>query len=226
MEYLKWQKEVLDSKAKHIVAQVCRRSGKTTVATDWAVQESKRRYGIHIGCSVAYIVNTEDQKRLVFGEIMAQCGSSVSAAFLSEGKVSFSWGGTIIILTKHQVGFNTRGQCFDAAVFDDAGYMEDKVYEEVLPRLMNRSDYRVLILTGRLSQGSIAYKVVNNVENVHTIQWDYLNMIEERIWTSEQARNLQQEISTEAFQKEFGPWTVRPGKTHKTNQDFSVLLRK
>ena len=222
MEFLRWQKQVLESKTKLTFAQAARRAGKSTVGAEWIVKQAYQHR------NVMYVAPSPVECESVFSYIMYEHADKVySASTTLPMHITLNNGGTIRFVSSTLM---TIGLRVGAIAYDEPERIKADMYLSTMVCMSNfLSGGRILAIGGNMDkQNTVADMLHKMSESVPTtfVYCDYLDMISDGIWTAEQARKIQEEITLESFRKEFGPWKVDVGETYKTNKDFAILLER
>lgn len=141
--------------------------------------------------------------------------------------ITLNNGGTIRFVNSTLM---TIGLRVGAIAYDEPERIKADMYLSTMVCMSNfLSGGRILAIGGNMDkQNTVADMLHKMSESVPTtfVYCGYLDMISDGIWTAEQARKIQEEMTPESFRKEFGPWKVEAGETHKTNKDFTILLQR
>lgn len=221
---LRWKAKVLNSEKNFIMAEVPRRSGKTTTAIEWAIkqtEEDKR---------VLYVTPTHRASRNIFDRLMATYGEDVNRAHRSSTfhiSITFSWGGGIDFLSAGNFR-GAEGRRMGALVFDEPGDIIGEVFEAALATVIENPNSRILSVGKGIENGGMAYgalKVLAGLmdkEDVEEVRTDYLDLVHSGLWSMEQVeKHMQGNVEEESE-----VLIELEASGGMKNQDFLVLLKK
>lgn len=163
-----WYDEVIRSKDRYIIVDAPRSSGKTFVAEEWAVKQSRSTYfSPRMNKKVLYVAANHESTKQSFLHVMERHNNQVSAARSSQMNITFDWGGSIQFVSspfKHQI----RGQRFDAIVFDEPNFISVEDYMEAMVATTEASNNRrmLTVSTGYTSNASEFIKEIGDYADV------------------------------------------------------------
>jgi hypothetical protein len=200
----KWQKEAI---SKHMVlVRAARRSGKTYAAVQWARKAGKR---------VLYVVPFSGMVESVINSFVNLYPMGLHTVQKNRGYIAWADGTEIDVIAQSEHA--VRGRRIDAVVLDEAGYIDDKFLVRVL--MCCTADKLFAVYTVDKTK---SVKLIQEMPMVEHMSVDYLDMIEQGIFTAADIRQYKDYVTHEVFEAEFGPFprTDKQG----TNKYYKYLL--
>lgn len=135
------QQEILDALERFLVAACGRQVGKTMTAIRWAVDEASRTGGLVWWCAPTYAAAMRG-----WGDMMRFLPRKYRTVVKSERKVVLAGGGEIQFVSADNPD-NLRGETLSGLVIDEAAYVADYVYHDVLMPMLSTTLGRVLLIS-------------------------------------------------------------------------------
>ena len=202
MKNFKWQKEALGHKS--IMVRASRRAGKTTAALQWARSAGRRvLFVVPYQVSIAPAMNSFIQ---MYSREVSRYETNPCVVHMLDGTQI-----TFIASTSSAM----RGLRVDAIVLDEVGYMMQIDVLLACTRVGTDSIFATYSTPGGKLVDSLS-----QLPGIHMMTVDYLDLLAENVFTPQQIRGIQSQMTPGIFAEEFGPFQEKK----PTNQRYKHLL--
>lgn len=208
-----YHKRVMKSRHKFQVVRTCRRTGKTTLACQWALDGLERR--------VLFITPNDIQAQAAQEIVAYHAGLSVVVN--QRGKIVTSTGKEIWFMGASALERRTTGLSVDKIIVDEFGYIDASTMDTI-GYLKAVSDASVLMLTSSTRLDSIACWLEKYQPVVEYHTYDMYDAIKEGLYDRKGLSDMIESFADNIFIDEFGPWKGFWGEAN--NQRYSYLLKK
>ena len=135
------QQEILSAVERFLVAACGRQVGKTTTAIHWSVDEATRTGGL-----IWWVAPTYAAAMRGWTDMMRFLPRKYRTVVKSERKIVLAGGGEIQFCSADNPD-NLRGETLSGLVIDEAAYVADYVYHDVLMPMLSTTLGRVLLIS-------------------------------------------------------------------------------
>lgn len=201
-----WEEDIKDQ--RRVLMRGARRSGKTYAAVTWAHEAEK---------SVVFI-GTDSGNEEAHQLLLARSSREDILGY-SRNEIEYRNGKKIRFLTVGETA--VQGLVIENLVLDNADTL-DSAY---LLSVFSRVRHPVNIFATYGWRRSSAVKTLEQVEGMHFVTRDYLDLLQDQVVEAKDIRELKLMMTPEHFAAEFGPYEKTTQKTI-TNRSMNYLLEQ
>ena len=211
MKNFKWQMALY--REKRVLVRACRRAGKTVAALEWLRGAGENAIFVTINQTMVRVAL--QTASILFGEDIKHIQQS--------GQIVFEDGQTVRFVSASNTK-KVRGMRVDTVVFDDIGSIKKQSIKDVLDTVKHLDDFYLFGAYSVVTQDGLKwFEEKGDVAGVTYKTVDYLDLLEDGVFSASNIRDIKGMLTPKAFSEEFGPYEVEK-KQKRKNINYKHLL--